>query len=200
MERVEPGGDKHFGKNTETPRNPAVQQNGDEIKRQVERKPAHWRCPKRQEHNEPHCVGNEMIDRMEAGSCGKVQMLLGMVGGMKSPHETPLMLEPVNPVVSEVSSQIPARAPRDRMKALYNANLQKSKLRAEKAKQRSHEQEIMQPAAVVEPVSRVLQESTGAILCRRTSGHALQEINGEVENDAKGQGANASMGQATQGS
>ncbi len=134
MEGVESGGDKYSGKQAEPPSDPAMQRSCYKVDQQVEGKPAHWGYAKYQKRNEPYRIGKEEIHGMEARSCGKVQVLLRMMRGVESPHETPFMLKPVSPVLGEVHSYKPEDSPPDRMQVIHEAELQESELRAEETK------------------------------------------------------------------
>lgn len=152
--------------------------------KQVERQPAHRGRPQRHLGDEFQSVGDEVIHGMEAGRGREVQLFLRMVCGVERPHEAARVLKPVNPIAAEISEQNPEDPPHDRMQTAHYPELQESKPSSQEAEKRSREQEVVQSAAVVEPISHVLQETPAAILLGSPSGRALQHINKEIEDSA----------------
>jgi hypothetical protein len=110
---------------------------------------------------------------MEAGRGREVQLFLRMVYGMERPHETARMLKPMNPIAAEITKQNPEDSSHDRMQTAHYRELQESEPSTQEAEKRSHEQELVQSAAVVEPISYVLQETPAAILLGCSSRGAL---------------------------
>jgi hypothetical protein len=176
-----------------------VQCNCYEINSQVQGKPALGRSAQHQEGNERYGIGNEVIHWVEAGCGQKVQLFLRMVSGVERPHEAASMLKPMDPIVAEVGHQKPEDSPRDRVEAVDYTELQESELCTKEAEKRRHEQKLIQPAAVVEPVSYVLQESLAAVLLGCPSRCSLQQVNKKIEDGTKRQRTETSVDNLAQG-
>jgi hypothetical protein len=105
----------------------------------------------------------------------------------------------MDPITGEISYQDPQDCPRYRVETSYYADAQKGESRAQKAEQRSQEQDLVQSTMVVKPVGEVLQKPSAAISFGRSARGSLEQVNEEIEEDRKLQPVQGATGNLAQG-
>ena len=104
MDHMKERAHEHVTQRTQRPGKPGVMSGIDERQEEGVGEPRHHRHPENQHRKERHCMGEQLVQHMEAVGGGKGERGLAVMDAVETPP-IPGVLEAMNPIVEQVHGE-----------------------------------------------------------------------------------------------